>query len=73
MSKDGLVLGMVPTGSTYAGGLVAKLCLTFCDPMDFSSPSSSVHGISQARILEWVASSFSKVFANEKLCLHFRV
>ena len=44
MSKDGPVLGMVPTGSTYAGGLVAKLCLTFCDPMDFSSPGSSVHG-----------------------------
>lgn len=58
MSKDGPVLGMVPTGSTYAGGLVAKSCLSFCDPMDFSSPGSSVHGISQARILEWVAISF---------------
>ena len=30
-----------------------------CDPMDYSPPGSSVHGISQARILEWVASSFS--------------
>ena len=39
---------------------VAQLCLTLCDPMDCSPPSSSVHGISQARILEWVAtSSFS--------------
>ena len=32
----------------------------FCDPMDCSPPGSSVHGISQARILEWVAISFSK-------------
>ena len=29
--------------------------LLFCDPMDYSPPGSSVHGISQARILEWVA------------------
>ena len=39
--------------------LVAQLCLTLCDPMDCSSPGSSVHGILQARILEWVAISFS--------------
>ena len=31
------------------------LCLTLCNPVDFSSPGSSVHGILQARILEWVA------------------
>ena len=40
--------------------LVAQLCLTFCDPMDCSLPGSSVHGILQARIVEWVAISFSK-------------
>ena len=34
-------------------------CLTLCDPMDCSSPVSSVHGISQARILEWVSISYS--------------
>ena len=34
-------------------------CPTLCDPMDCSLPGSSVHGISQARILEWVAISFS--------------
>ena len=39
--------------------LVTKLCLTLCDPMDCSPPGSSVHGISQARILEWVAIFFS--------------
>ena len=33
----------------------AQLCPTPCDPMDHSPPGSSVHGISQARILEWVA------------------
>ena len=40
--------------------LVAKLCLTFCDPMDYSLPGSSVYGIFQARILEWFAISFSR-------------
>ena len=34
---------------------VAQACLTLWDPMDYSPPDSSVHGISQARILEWVA------------------
>ena len=38
---------------------VAQSCLTFCNPMDSSQPGSSVHGIFQARILEWVAISFS--------------
>ena len=38
--------------------LVAKSCLTLWDPIDCSPPGSSVHGISQARILEWVAISF---------------
>ena len=35
-------------------------CLTLCDSMDCSPPGSSVHGILQARILEWVAMSFSR-------------
>ena len=35
-------------------------CLTLWDSMDCSLPGSSVHGILQARILEWVAVSFSK-------------
>ena len=34
---------------------VIQLCLTPCNPMDCSPPGSSVHGIFQARILEWVA------------------
>ena len=39
---------------------VAQSCLTLCDPMDYSPPCSSVHGILQARILEWVAIPFSR-------------
>ena len=39
--------------------LVTQSCLTLCDPMDYSPVGSSVHGILQARILEWVAISFS--------------
>ena len=40
--------------------LVAKSCLTLCDPMDCNLAGSSVYRISQARILEWVAISFSR-------------
>ena len=39
---------------------VAQLCPTLCDPMDCSLPCSSIHGIFQGRILEWVAISFSR-------------
>ena len=35
-------------------------CLTFCDPMDYSQPGSSIRGILQERVLEWVAISFSR-------------
>ena len=38
---------------------VAQSCLTLCDPMHCSLPGSSIHEILQARILEWVAISFS--------------
>ena len=39
---------------------VAQSCPTLCDPMDCSLPGSSVHGIFQARVLEWVSISFSR-------------
>ena len=53
--------------------IVTQSCLTLCDPMDCSQPGSSVHGILQARILEWVAMPFSDVNFNSsslvaKLC-----
>ena len=48
----------------YAGkshcALVVQLSLTLCDPLDCSPPGSSTPEISQARILEWVAISFSR-------------
>ena len=37
-----------------------QLCLILCNTVDCSPPGSSVHGILQARILEWVAMSFSR-------------
>ena len=40
--------------------LVPQSCLTLCNPMDCSSPGSSIHGILQARTLEWVAIPFSR-------------
>ena len=39
---------------------LSQSCPTLCDPVDCSPPGSSVHGILQARILEWVAISFSR-------------
>jgi len=39
---------------------VAQLCPTLSDPMDCSLPGSSIHGISQTRVLEWGAIAFSK-------------
>ena len=45
--------------------LVAQ-CPTLCDPMDYSPPGSSVHGILQARMLEWVAISFSRACSRPK-------
>ena len=52
---------MVPLLYQVKDSEVAQLCLTLCDPMDYSLPGSSVHGIFQARVLEWVAISFSTI------------
>ena len=51
---------------------VAKPCLTFCDSVDCSPPGSSVHGISQARILAWVAISFIRHSQSLTLILWFQ-
>ena len=40
--------------------LVAQSCLTLCNPMDYILPGSTIHGILQARILEWVAMPSSR-------------
>ena len=52
------LVGFVPLVCTCAQLL--QSCLTLCDPMDCSPPGFSVHGISQARILKWVAISLSR-------------
>ena len=41
---------------------IAQSCPTLCDPVDCSPPGPSIHGILQARILDWVAISFSRGF-----------
>ena len=43
--------------------LVTQLCLTLCDPIDYSLQGFSVHGIFQARVLEWGAIAFSDISA----------
>ena len=40
--------------------LVTQLCPTLSDPMDYRLPGSSIHGIFQAKVLEWVAIAFSE-------------
>ena len=52
---------------------VAQLCPTFSDPLDCSLPGSSVHGIFQARVLEWGAIAFSSVSDHELLIAKFRL
>ena len=47
---------------------VTQLCLTLSNPMDCSLPGSSIHGIFQARVLEWVAVAFSIL---RTVILHF--
>ena len=49
----------------YSICVYAQSCLTLCDPMDCSPPGSSVHGILQARILDWVAISPPGVFLTQ--------
>ena len=44
-----------------------ELCLTFCQPVDYSPPGSSVHESLQASILEWVALLFSRDLPNSEI------
>ena len=46
--------------------LVAQSCLALCNPMECSPPGSSLHGILQASILEWVATPFSRGFSQPR-------
>ena len=53
-------IGLTPSVITLKVKAKVKSCPTLCDPMECSLPGSSVHGIFQARVLEWVAISFSR-------------
>ena len=53
-------IALISRTSKRKGSEVIQSCSTLCDPMDCSLPGSSIHGIFQARILEWVAISFSR-------------
>ena len=55
-----MLLFLLVFGCYYYCAKLLQSCLTLCDPMDCSPPGSSVHGILQARILEWVAMHFSR-------------
>ena len=52
--------GMLAVNSSESESEVTQLCPTPCNTMDYSLPGSSIHGIFQARILEWVAIFFSR-------------
>ena len=52
---------------------VAQLCLTLSDPMDCSLPGSSVHGIFQARVLEWGAIAFSHILEQAETTTDFKI
>ena len=58
--KRRLLLGRKIMTNLVQFSSVAQSCLTLCDPMDCSLPGVSLHGILQARVLEWVAISFSR-------------
>ena len=49
---------------------VVQLCPTLSDPVDCSLPGSSVHGIFQARVLEWGAIAFSREWLQMCVCVH---
>ena len=53
----------------YVKVSVTQSWLILCNPMDCNPPGSSVHGIFQARILEWVAISFSSVYVCMHICI----
>ena len=58
--RQELRAGVTGGEASENGREVTQLCPTLCDPMDCSLPGSSIHGIFQTRVLEWVAISFSR-------------
>ena len=60
--EDGLEMKREPILSEECARvcLVTQSCPTLCNPVDCSPPGSSVHGVSQTRVLEWIVISFSR-------------
>ena len=66
------MFGLQPAGFSVSRVLLLfsrQSCLTLCDPMDYTAHQGPVHGISQARILGWVAISFSRDLPNPGIFL----
>ena len=61
-SKISVLLNEYMYAAAAAAAKSLQSCPTLCDPRDGSPPGSSVHGILQARVLEWGATAFSKVY-----------
>ena len=61
-SKISVLLNEYTYAAAAAAAKSLQSCPTLCDPRDGSPPGSSVHGILQARVLEWGATAFSKVY-----------
>ena len=59
MGCHSLLLIKAAAAAAAAAAKSLQLCPTLCDPIDGSTPGSPIPGILQARVLEWVASSFS--------------
>ena len=59
----------LPFPSPMRESEVAQSCLTLSNPMDCSLPGSSIHGIFQARVLEWGATAFSEPGTTQNLML----
>ena len=66
ISNDSFFLSLLTISDYPCCCLVAESFPTLCNPMDYRPPASSVHGISQARILEWVAITFSQGFSQSR-------
>ena len=66
-----LLLSISPREMKTCGSSIPQSRLTLCDPMDYNPPGSSVHGILQARILEWVAisSSWRSSWPRDRVCV----
>ena len=60
LTRQSIVGKAAAAATAAAAAKLLQSCLTLCDPIDSSPPGSTIPGILQARILEWVAFSYSR-------------